>query len=407
MSAVAEEIRVRLPVLHRGQVKIAHQAKRYNVLACGRRFGKSVFGLERLIHPVLNGFEAAYFCPTNKMLRKTWKQAKRILEPVTKSRSEQDHIITLVTGGTLEMWSLVDQETSRGSSYKRLVVDEAAMIPDLLGLWNAVLRPTLTDYKGDAWFLSTPKGLNGFHTMFERGADPEKDAWKSWQMPTTTNPYIDPAEIQECEETTPSDLFRQEYLAQFISAAGAVFRNLASCLVLDESTPAAHAGHRLVMGVDWAQAHDFTVLSVGCATCRQEVALDRFNKIDYGVQRDRLSTMAKRWGVTDILAEENSIGKPNIDQLYREGLPVRGFQTTAQSKGPLVQSMALALEREEFHWLSDAVARAELLSYEAKINPVTNRVTYSAPTGQHDDTVIARCLMLQAAMTTPIEFDWS
>jgi hypothetical protein len=226
-------------------------------------------------------------------------------------------------------------------------------------------------------------------------------------MPTSMNPHINPDEIEDARRSTPSDLFAQEWLAQFISAAGAVFRNLEPCLVLSPSTPAAHAGHRIVMGVDWAQAQDFTVISVVCATCRAEVAMDRFNQIDYGVQRDRLTTMARLWNVCDILAEENSIGKPNIDQLYSEGLPIRGFQTTAQSKGPLVQSMALALEREEYHWLVDSVARGELLSYEAKINPVTNRVTYSAPSGQHDDTVIARCLGLKAAMEPPAGFEWT
>ena len=396
-----------LPTLHAGQHQVHSERRRFNVVACGRRWGKSVLGIDEAIDPALDGYPVAYYSPTHKMLTEVWREVCSMLGPIIERRNAQEHRLELITGGIVDMWSLDAPETSRGRRYKRAVIDEAALVPSLVPVWDAVIRPTLTDFRGDAWFMSTPKGLNGFHTLFQRGIDGSEPEWASWQMPTSANPHIDPEEIEAARRSTPSDLFAQEWLAQFISAAGAVFRNLDACLVLDESTPAAHAGHRLVMGVDWAQAHDFTVLSVGCATCRQEVALDRFNKIDYGVQRDRLSTMAKRWGVTDILAEENSIGKPNIDQLYREGLPVRGFQTTAQSKGPLVQSMALALEREEFHWLSDAVARAELLSYEAKINPVTNRVTYSAPTGQHDDTVIARCLMLQAAMTTPIEFDWS
>ena len=407
MIAEAQEIHVALPRLHPAQQQMVREARRFNVVSAGRRVGKSVTGIDRITHPALAGFPVGYYCPTHKMLTEVWRATTQILAPVIARRNAQEHRLELMTGGIVDMWSLDSSETSRGRKYKLVVIDEAAMVSNLHEAWHAVIRPTLADFKGGAWFMSTPKGLNFFHDLFQMGTDPALVEWMSWQMPTSVNPYIAPSEIEAARQETPSDLFAQEYLAQFISAAGAVFRNLASCLVLDESTPAAHAGHRLVMGVDWAQAHDFTVLSVGCATCRQEVALDRFNKIDYGVQRDRLSTMAKRWGVTDILAEENSIGKPNIDQLYREGLPVRGFQTTAQSKGPLVQSMALALEREEFHWLSDAVARAELLSYEAKINPVTNRVTYSAPTGQHDDTVIARCLMLQAAMTTPIEFDWS
>ncbi len=396
-----------LPTLHAAQHQIHRERRRFNVVACGRRWGKSVLGIDEAIDPALDGYPVAYYSPTHKMLTEVWRETCGLLGPVIERKNSQDHRLELVTGGIVDMWSLDAPDTSRGRKYKRVVIDEAAMVSDLVAVWDAVIRPTLTDYRGDAWFLSTPKGLNGFHTLFQRGIDEGEPDWMSWQMPTSANPHISPDEIEDARRSTPSDLFAQEWLAQFISAAGAVFRNLEPCLVLTPSTPAAHAGHRIVMGVDWAQAHDFTVLSVVCATCQAEVAIDRFNQIDYGVQRDRLTTMARLWNVTDILAEENSIGKPNIDQLYKEGLPIRGFSTTAQSKGPLVQSMALALEREEFHWLADATARAELLSYEAKINPVTNRVTYSAPPGQHDDTVIARCLALKAAMEPAASFEWT
>lgn len=406
MSAVIES-HIYLPTLHGAQQQIVRESRRFNVVSCGRRFGKSVLGVDEAIDPALDGYPTGYYCPTHKMLTEVWRDVVQILGPVIERKNSQEHRLELITGGIVDMWSLDAPDTSRGRKYKRVVIDEAAMVSDLVAVWDAVIRPTLTDYRGDAWFLSTPKGLNGFHTLFQRGADSGEPDWMSWQMPTSANPHISPDEIEDARRSTPSDLFAQEWLAQFISAAGAVFRNLEPCLVLEVGPANAHKGHRVVMGVDWAQAHDFTVLCVVCATCQKEVALDRFNQIDYGVQRDRLTTMARLWNVCDILAEENSIGKPNIDQLYSEGLPIRGFQTTAQSKGPLVQSMALALEREEYHWLVDSVARGELLSYEAKINPVTNRVTYSAPSGQHDDTVIARCLALKAAMEPPAVFEWS
>jgi hypothetical protein len=104
-------------------------------------------------------------------------------------------------------------------------------------------------------------------------------------------------------------------------------------------------------------------------------------------------TLAARWHVNLILAEENSIGGPNIEALQAAvGIPVRGFVTTAQSKPPLIQSLALALERQEMAWLDVPVATAELAAYEARVSPQTGRVAYSAPAGMHDDTVIARAL---------------
>jgi len=237
--------------------------------------------------------------------------------------------------------------------------------------------------------LSTPKGVDFFFDCFSRGVDDQQSDWKAWQKPTSENPYIDPAEIEAARQELPDQIFRQEYLAEFLQNSGAVFRNIDACLRADSGQ---HQDHRLFAGVDWGQKHDFTVISVICATCRQEVELDRFNKIEWAFQRARLKASIDRWRVQAVIAETNSIGQPNLEALVREGLPVRGFETTASSKPPLIQSLALALERVECQWLPDPVGRVELLSYEAKRNATTGRVSYSAPSGGHDDTVMARAL---------------
>jgi hypothetical protein len=123
--------------------------------------------------------------------------------------------------------------------------------------------------------------------------------------------------------------------------------------------------------------------------------LDRFNQIDWHFQRARITAAVKTWGVRDVLVEVNSIGSPNFDELAREGLPVRAFSTTAQSKPPLIQSLALALEKSEIKLLDVPVATRELEAYEATRSTKTGRISYNAATGFHDDTVIARALMNQ------------
>ena len=77
---------------------------------------------------------------------------------------------------------------------------------------------------------------------------------------------------------------------------------------------------------------------------------------------------------------------------------MRGFETTGSSKSPLIQSLALALEREECRWIVNETARLELLAYEATISKTTGRVSYSAPDGGHDDTVMARALAWKATL---------
>jgi hypothetical protein len=294
------------------------------------------------------------------------------------------------------MWSLDSPDVARGRKYARAVIDETAMVVGLQAAWQHVIRATLTDYEGDAWFLSTPRGLNFFKQMFDWGQDPLMSDWMSWQMPTAANPFISKDEIEKARLELPAQTFAQEYLAEFIRNEGVVFRNVEANLIAPATMSQEHLGHKIYAGVDWAQKFDFTAISIGCATCGQEIYLDRFNKIEWSFQRARLKSLFNLWQVVDSLIEVNSIGSPNFEALANEGLPVRAFETTALSKPPLIQSLALALEREEFQFLPDAVAKNELLAYESKRSTVTGRISYSAPEGQHDDTVIARALMWES-----------
>src|SRR4029078_2410159 len=129
-------------------------------------------------------------------------------------------------------------------------------------------------------FYSTPKGLNFFHILFARGEDPEYTEWQSFHFPTLSNPYIKPAEVEAARKELPQDVFKQEFLAEFIQGEGAVFRNITANLYDGkDERPEKHKAHVIVAGVDWGAVNDFTAISVACETCAKELHLDRFNKI--------------------------------------------------------------------------------------------------------------------------------
>ncbi len=368
------------------------------MVCVGRRAGKSVLGLNRCADPAVMGYPVAWFSPTYKMLIEMWREAVRTFAPITARRSVQERRLEYVTGGMLEFWSLDNPDVARGRKYRRIIVDEAAMVPNLMDAWQYAIRPTLADYNGDAWFLSTPKGRNGFWQLWQRGVDDAAADWRSWQMPSSVNPRLAQSEIDEMRLTLPESVYRQEIEAAFLEDGGSVFRNIAACLNAPTvTTPEQHQGHTFVMGADWARESDFTTFSVGCKNCQCEVARDRFNQVDYHVQTQRLRALAERWQPAAILTELNSIGAPVFEMLQRAGLPVVGFTTTAQTKPPLIENMALAFEREEWAWQADPVWTAELEAYERTVSATTGRSSYSAPAGGHDDTVISRALMLWQA----------
>lgn len=402
MTAENNTIRLKIARPHPAQRQVMSGERRFNVLACGRRFGKTRFGLLRSVKPVLAGLPVAYFAPTYKMMSEFWRESVEMYKPVIAEMNKAEHHFTVMGGGSFSMWSLDSADTVRGRKYALALIDEAAMVQNLEDAWNAVIRPTLTDYQGEADFYSTPKGMGFFHTLFARGEDPEFTDWASFHFPTSSNPFIKQDEIDAAEQELPLDVFRQEYLAEFIQGEGAVFRNITVNLTDIPTLPKNHEGHVLVAGVDWGQVNDFTVISIGCDTCKREVFLDRFNQIDWHFQRERLKASLDKWGVRDCLVELNSIGGPNFEELLRSGVSVQGFQTTAQSKPQIIQSLALCLEKEQMKFMANAVATRELEAYEAKRSEATGRISYNSPTGFHDDTVIARALMIDLVLNRRI-----
>lgn len=223
MSRVLIEIEV--PKWHEGQSRIMENSKRFNVIACGRRFGKTEMAKRLLLYTndngklngALNGYPVAYFAPTYKMLMEVWRGVNISYYKLIEKVSESEKRVELVGGGSIEFWSFDSYESVRGRKYKRVVCDESAILKSdkLKNAWEQAIRALLTDYKGDAWFLSTPKGKK--HYFHELAQNHKKDPknWAFFQMPTSVNPYIDKDEIEDARLMLPPVVFAQEYEALF------------------------------------------------------------------------------------------------------------------------------------------------------------------------------------------------
>jgi hypothetical protein len=396
------KIDIRLKTLHPAQQIIAQSPVRFKVLACGRRFGKTSVAVDELTNRLLDGQRTAYFAPTFRMGGEVWRELKAALRPLMVQVSETTRRFDLLTGGTLECWSLSPgaAETVRGRKYHYVVLDEAALV-EAGEAWQSAIRPLLTDYAGGALFCSTPRGRNWFWELYQRGQNPDWPDWGSWRFGTAANPFIAPAEIEAARGDLPERFFQQEYEAAFLDDGGAVFRQVDRACT---APPQAQTAEAVVFGVDWGKENDFTAVSVMTRGGRQ-VWLERFNHIGWAQQRGRLAALAERYRPALILAEENSIGSVNIEALHNEGLPVRPFVTSAKSKPPLIDALALALERGEITLLDDPVLKHELLAY--TLQRGAHGWQYQAPHGGHDDTVMATALSWWAVTrigTTGISF---
>jgi hypothetical protein len=380
------------------------QAKR-RVIVAGRRGGKTVGLADIAVEAMLKGRRVLEAAPTADQTIAFWDTVKAALaEPINAgviNKWETTRLVEMKNGGRIRAKTAHNADGLRGDYADLLILDEFAdMDPSA---WAQVGAPMLLDNGGDAVFIGTPKRKNHLFAAYQRAISDTTGRWAAFHFTSHDNPYLDAEALDEITFDMTDEDYRQEILAEFLDNEGAVFRNISANMTAPAASPRHHAGHYLVVGVDWGKAQDYTAFSVGCVDCRCEVFRDRFNQIDYTLQRGRLNGVFERWRPVVILAESNAMGEPIIEQLQADGLPVVKFATTATSKPPLIENMALALEREEWSWQDDPIWTGELEAYERTISPQTGRSRYNAPPGVHDDTVMARCLMLWQATQGKID----
>jgi hypothetical protein len=379
--------------MHPAQQTVRDEAGRYNVLCCGRRWGKNILQLDLMVDPILERMPVGWYEPTYKSLADAWREAKKILAPITRTISETERRIECITGGSLDMWTLDNPESSRGRKYKRVIINEAAMIRCLKEAWEQTVRPTLTDYRGDAWFGSTPKGRNFFWQLYERGQDTEQAArgWKSWQYPTVTNPHIAPEEVEEARLDLPERAFLQEYLAEFLEDVAGVFRGVYDVIDTDRTeTEERKQWQSYSMGVDLARVNDFTVITVFDGHGRQ-VYFDRFNQISWELIIGRIENVFKLYDPEQLWIDSTGLGDPVVEGLQRKGIPAQGYKLTNLTKLSLIDSLAMGIERKMLRLMDIPVQTNELIGFEYEVTASGN-TRMNAPSGEHDDTVISAAL---------------
>lgn len=369
---------ITLPKLHKAQREIKLKSKRFNVLNCGRRWGKSILSGNLLIETAFTGMPSGYFTPTYKLLEGTYREVLSIVEPIV-TRKHNNQFIELHGGGLIEFWTLDNPFAGRSRKYKRAVIDEASFAKSLWDSWNNAIRPTLTDLIGDAWFMSTPRGKNDFFKLYMRGVSGEKD-WASWQMPTYSNPFIDKNEIEDAKRDLPEIAFNQEYLALFSDNAANPFgldyiREVVK--PLSKELPVCY-------GVDLAKSHDWTVI-VGLDRNGNISFFDRWQS-DWGQTKQRLKVII---GQRPALIDSTGVGDPVVEDIRRECHGVEGFHFTSTSKQQIMEGLANGIQNKKVSILA-GIMQEEIESFEYEY--LRTSVKYSAPTGLHDDCVCALAL---------------
>jgi hypothetical protein len=211
------EVFVDIPALYPAQQHVRENAKRYNVLAWGRRGGKTTFGFdlvtetviaesheEQVTRTLMSGGKVGYFGPNFIILDPVWNFYVDAFKPLIVDKDETKRFMELSTGGIFECWSMHSEAiiVARSRDYDRVIVDEAAHINNLKKRLEKEILPTLIDRTGD------------------KGKNPNEPEWFSSQLPTWENPYLPKKErdrVYNLAEIERDPVARQEYGAEFLT----------------------------------------------------------------------------------------------------------------------------------------------------------------------------------------------
>lgn len=386
--------KLEIPLLHNLQAEIIKDKSRFRVVSCGRRWGKTYMAMVGLYCMMAERFEATkkkqrgwIVAPTFPLVREDWLSAELILEGFITNKKETQMRMDFDKMGFIEFKSADrEDEGLRGAGLDCAVVDEASRVTRKS--WEQGLRPALSDKQGRCIFISTPNGRNWFYEMYLKGQT-TNDEIKSWKHPTSTNPFFPKEEWQTIYNSTPEMILKQEYLADFLEDSASVFKNIESCF--RGELESYKQGEHYTIGVDLGKSNDFTVITViNDKTC-SVVYIDRFNQIDWSLQKKKIKAVTLAYPNSLVYIDSTGLGDPIEEDLRQDGVATRDYKFTNESKQELVEGLIVAIEQgmlgipnvEKTKFLID-----ELKAFTYERLP-SGRLRYTAPEGLHDDGVIS------------------
>jgi len=370
---------------------VIRDPSRFKVVVCGRQWGKTVLGASMVVGEAARGGDVQWVAPSFPIGDLGWRIIDNLCRQIPGCQFEGRPVfrITLPTGGTIQLRSADNPDSLRGATLNGVVFDEAAMAkPDA---WPT-LRPTLSVRKGWAMFISTPKGLNWFHDLYE-DADHRK-GWSRWRFPSVDNPYLEQDDVALAREEMSSLVFSQEYEAEFISHGTGMFHadwiqhyftrfvgEEKFFMLGDEGVPeeACWKFHTVDLAWSMEERADYTVISTWAVTPRKHLILvdmvrGHFEGPDIV---PKIAQAYRQHGGSYIAVEKATRQMSIIQEAERTGLPIRALRADKDKVARALPATA-RMERGTV-WFPRPADAAWWNDFEQEL--------LAFPAGRHDDMV--------------------
>lgn len=207
------------------QAVLHNKLRRFNVLVCHRRFGKTVFSIMEMIDKGLNcdrkNPRYAYIAPTyGQAKRVAWDYIKDFTKHLPGVKTHEQELKVDIPrpdrGDTIRFMLLGSEnpDSIRGIYLDGCVIDEYAQCDPTL--WGQVVRATLSDRLGWAIFIGTPKGQNHFYDIYNQALN--LDNWHVAIYRASETGVVHPDELLDARATMSDEEYEQEYECSFSAA---------------------------------------------------------------------------------------------------------------------------------------------------------------------------------------------
>ena len=210
------------PHLFQREAKAVIDASRFTVLVCHRRWGKTVFAVMEVILAALFSqrpdFRGGYVAPFRKQAKDvSWDYFKKYAKVIPGiAFNETELTATFPNGARVTLYGADNADSLRGLYFDYAVLDEVADMKPYV--WGEVIRPALADRRGRCLFIGTPKGMNLFFELYNRG-NSKMNGWNSlvYRASDTKDriPWITGEELDNARADMTDAQYRQEMECDF------------------------------------------------------------------------------------------------------------------------------------------------------------------------------------------------
>lgn len=382
-------VNYKLPYLYPKQKAALFNDSRFSCIEASTKSGKSVGAIVWITDQAVMkggaGKNCWWIAPIYAQAKIMFNRLKRYLPEGTFTTNESELRITLFNGTDIWFKGADNPDSLYGDDVIAAVIDEASRCKD--ASFYAV-RTTLTKTRGQARFIGNVKGRGNWFYKLCRKAQQNKDPDLVYH---TINAYDAVAaglfpmeEIESAKALLPEHIFNQDYLNIPADDGGnpfgikAIERNSVEDLSYDEP---------ICWGWDLARSVDFTV-GVGLDRMGRVCRLERF-QLPWAATKFHIKEAT---GKTRALIDSTGVGDSIVEDLQRELPNVEGFKFTQQSKQQLMEGLSIAIQQDLIKYPRGDILN-ELLTFEYKYSQTG--VKYTAPTGLHDDCVMALALAVK------------